>query len=344
MTKQLVGNCLTTAMGIMPHKSIEQALDLALSLDIPFWPQLPRYSYYEDMYVQASERFPGIVIDLEAKKISFNMDKFMEELPEYIEHSDDESYFELSSQYSAVLDEFLKKDLSGYQLIRGQNIGPLSFGLKIVDETDRPIIYNDEVRPLLFEFFAQRINTQYAQLKAKNSNAFVWIDEPGLEMLFSSMTGYTSETAKKDFIEFSQKIKGPWGVHLCGNPDWSFLLTGIEMNVLSVNIFNWGHIFTRYYSEVKDFLDRGGIISWGIVPTLTEEFSEETVNSIIEKLESHWNHLEQRGIDKQFILSRSWLAPAKCCLVNLDGGATVEESFKLLKEVSSILRARYNLA
>jgi hypothetical protein len=48
------GNLLTTAMAVMPHTDVQRALDAALSLDIPFWPQLPNYSYYEDMYVQAS--------------------------------------------------------------------------------------------------------------------------------------------------------------------------------------------------------------------------------------------------------------------------------------------------
>jgi len=45
-------NCKTTAMGIVPHRDINRALQLTLSLDIPFWPQLPHVSYYEDMYAQ----------------------------------------------------------------------------------------------------------------------------------------------------------------------------------------------------------------------------------------------------------------------------------------------------
>jgi len=47
------GNLLTTAMAVMPHKDVDRALEVALSLNIPFWPQLPKVSYYEDMYVQA---------------------------------------------------------------------------------------------------------------------------------------------------------------------------------------------------------------------------------------------------------------------------------------------------
>ena len=63
-------------MGIMPHTDVERALELALGLDIPFWPQLPRVSFYEDMYVQASENFPGMVVDLEAQRISLDTVRF----------------------------------------------------------------------------------------------------------------------------------------------------------------------------------------------------------------------------------------------------------------------------
>ncbi|MFZ5641793.1 MAG: hypothetical protein ACOY4Q_14045, partial [Bacillota bacterium] len=58
----LKGNCMTTAMGILPHTDYEKAMDLAFTTDIPFWPQLPRVSFYEDMYVQITENFPGITI------------------------------------------------------------------------------------------------------------------------------------------------------------------------------------------------------------------------------------------------------------------------------------------
>ena len=59
----LPGKCQTTAMGIMPHNDVERVLNLALSLDIPFWPQLPNINFYEDMYAQVSQNFPRIIID-----------------------------------------------------------------------------------------------------------------------------------------------------------------------------------------------------------------------------------------------------------------------------------------
>ena len=96
------GSLYTTAMAVMPHKDAERALDKALSLDIPYWPQLPNLNYYEDMYVQASEHFPGIVLDMKNKTLGFSMDRFMAEYEETMSHFEEPEYFDISPEYSQV--------------------------------------------------------------------------------------------------------------------------------------------------------------------------------------------------------------------------------------------------
>ena len=174
------GNCQTTAMGIMPHTDIGKALQLSLSLDIPFWPQLPHVSYYEDMYVQASENFPGIIVDAENQRLSFDSARFAVELAEYSEKMADVSTFTLNNKYSAVYHQFLSRDLHEYSAIRGQLIGPISFGFRVCDGNNMPIIYNDSVRTLLFDFLSRKVNAKYSELKTRNTHALVWMDEPGL--------------------------------------------------------------------------------------------------------------------------------------------------------------------
>ena len=330
---KLEGNCQTTAMGIMPHTDVEKALELSLSLDIPYWPQLPRVSFYEDMYAQVSENFPGIKVDAENREIHFSLDKFYEDLEEVLENWENEEYFRLSPQYSVVYHKFLGKDLSTYNYIRGQTIGPVSYGLKIVDEREIPMIYYEEVRQIIFEFVAKKLQAQYNEMNSVHPRPFVWVDEPGLEMVFMAFTGYPNEKAFEDYHAFLEQFPGYKGVHLCGNPDWSFLLQ-LDLEVLSIDVLAWGHIFSRYIEDIKAFLQEGGIISWGITPTLSEEFELENVETMIDKLEEMWGYLQRSGISRQQILSQSWLAPARCCLINQDGGATVEHSFALLKKVS----------
>jgi len=53
--------------------------------------------------------------------------------------------------------------------------------------------------------------------------------------------------------------------------------------------------------------------------------------------------LGKNGIDLEFLLSRSMLSPPTCCLVNPDGEKTVEEAFKMIKQLSERLRVKYEL-
>ena len=165
-------------MAVMPHRDVDRALELALSMDVPFWPQLPLFSYYEDMYVQASEHFPGILLDMQNQTLKFSTDKFFNELEETLTYFDNPAYFDISEQYSVVYGRFLELDLAKRYAIRGQLEGPISFGLNVSDENDRPILFNDDVRPFMFEFMAKRVNAQLAKLKDRNPNAFMYIDEP----------------------------------------------------------------------------------------------------------------------------------------------------------------------
>ncbi len=167
-------------MAIMPHTDIDRALELALSLDIPFWPQLPRFGFYEDMYVQAAQNLPGITIDPEGEKISFDTGRFERELADYSQKMADPQTFALDPARSLVYHRFLSRDLSRYPAIRGQVSGPVNLGFRINDEDSRPIIYNEAVRAILFDFIQRKVNLQYQQLRAKNPNAFVWVDEPGM--------------------------------------------------------------------------------------------------------------------------------------------------------------------
>ena len=196
------GNLLTTAMAVMPHTDVARALEVALSTDIPFWPQLPNYSYYEDMYVQAAEHFPGIILDMKNRTLGFSTEKFIIEFEETMAHFDEPEYFDISKEYSVVYHRFLEMDLSDRSAIRGQLEGPISFGLNVLDQDKKPILFDDTIRPFMFEFMSRRINVQLERLKQMNSNAFMFVDEPGLQFLFSVLSGYDSTKAKNEMEHF----------------------------------------------------------------------------------------------------------------------------------------------
>ena len=358
---QFTPNCMTTAMGIMPHKDVDRALDLALSLDIPYWPQLPNVSYYEDMYAQVSEHFPGITIDPDKQKVTFDTAAFNEGILEYSEKMLDDATFELSPQYSKVFHRFLERDLSKYPAIRGQVTGPVSFGFRVTDENDRPLVYNDEVRAMFFDFVQRKLNVQYRQLKAKNPNAFVWTDEPGLGWVFSGLSGYLDTAARNDYRDFMAGSEGPGGLHLCAAVNLPYLLD-LGEDILSFDAFQIEVLPRDYAAAVAAFLQKGGVIAWGIVPSDSDTLSRHTAQTLADHILGYWQVVaDNTDLSVQDIAAHSLLAPARCCLRNIgptDGSGNitvagpscdlsseeqvVEQAFAVLGEMSGLLRDKFS--
>lgn len=330
-------NCQTTAMGIMPHKDMDRALELALSLDIAFWPQLPNVSYYEDMYVQASEYFPGIQVDMEAQRITLNIDQFREEVAgAYMDRVAQQDTFVLSERYARVYSRFLELDLASYTAIRGQMIGPVSFGFRVNDEEKKPIIYNDEVCTILFDFLQRKVNAQYHQMRKLNSNAFVWLDEPGLGWVFSGMSGYSDVQARMDYRAFVSGIEGPRGLHLCAAVNLPYLLE-LGVDILSFDAYQIETMPRVYAEAVAAFLRKGGIISWGIVPTDSEGQGRETPPSLAKRLSDYWQVVaDGAGMSLKQIARQSLVAPARCMLKNLGRVGSSEESHNQQRLSSAI--------
>ena len=235
---------------------------------------------------------------------------------------------------------FLALNLKDRPAIRGQLEGPISFGFNILDQDDRPIIFDDTVRPFMLDFMAKRLNVQLERLKQRNANAFMFVDEPGLQFLFSAMAGYGDLKAKGDLDQFFTQVDRPRGIHLCGNPDWDFLLN-LDMDVLSLDVYTNAEIFASYATAIKKFLDRDGVIVWGIVPTGFEAFAQEEIPSLIQRLENVWKILWSKGIDRDQLIARSMLSPATCCLVNPDKERTVERAFAAVNQMAGQLRDQY---
>lgn len=112
--------------------------------------------------------------------------------------------------------------------------------------------------------------------------------------------------------------------------------------MLSLDVYTNAEIFSSYAASIRRFLDRGGVIVWGIVPTGLEAFSQEEIPSLIARLENVWKVLWSKGIDRHQMIAGSMLSPATCCLVNPDKERTVERAFASVKQMADALRDKYH--
>jgi hypothetical protein len=269
------------------------------------------------MYAQASQHFPSISIDTANKIISFDPSKFDEQLADYSQRMADPGLFSLSEDYSVIYHQFLDQDLMKYTAIRGQLIGPVSFGFKVMDDDNKPLIYNEQARTLLFDFLRRKVNTQYHELKEKNENAFVWLDEPGLGWVFSGLSGYSDVHAKQDYRDFLNGLDCPGALHLCANVNLPYLLS-IGVSLISFDAYQLELMPKGYVSAVTDFISHGGIISWGIVPTNPFTLKSESAESLVKRLLVYWEVIAKNSeLSMQQISQQALIAPARCCLKNI---------------------------
>jgi methionine synthase II (cobalamin-independent) len=95
-----------------------------------------------------------------------------------------------------------------------------------------------------------------------------------------------------------------------------------------------------YPTELRAFLDRGGIIAWGIVPVGDDEqVSRETADGVTEKLKAAMIHVASKGIPFESLLESALITPA-CGMGTLSEGGAVR-ALELLNQVSERMRKDY---
>ena len=139
--------------------------------------------FRENMYIQFSQNLPGIKIDEENKRVSVNLlDYDPEEIYMKI-ISEDPDMFPLPPENFTGFYEFMKRELSGYKAIKGQVTGPISLGLQMTDQDDKPAIYDPTYAEILRKNLQFTAMWQERELKKKCGRTIIFIDEPYLSII-----------------------------------------------------------------------------------------------------------------------------------------------------------------
>lgn len=104
------------------------------------------------------------------------------------------------------------------------------------------------------------------------------------------------------------------GVHCCANTDWSVLLTTL-VDILNLDAYGYLENLALYPTELRRYLDRGGIIAWGIVPNneiIDSVTPQGLANQLREGIIVICDKAAARGvsIEPEEFASRSLITPA----------------------------------
>ncbi|MCX8127099.1 MAG: methionine synthase, partial [Dehalococcoidia bacterium] len=183
MPNKVKFNCLATGIGSMPDTDASTACQRIFRYlkDVPFWPQLPKRSSKENMYLQLSEGFPGAVVEndhIYAEK-SEEFESGLEKVyVAYLENRPDD--FAISREYAAGLYAFVDYGGGHFHFVKGQVAGPVSWGLVATDRQQRGIIYDEVLGDAVARFLRLKAAWQEKLLRKVAKNTIIFIDEPYL--------------------------------------------------------------------------------------------------------------------------------------------------------------------
>lgn len=341
---KLIPSFLATGIGSFPHKEEGDLLSLIHRNfpQIPFWPQLPNRSFLEGMTAQYSEGFPSLRIDANEQRlwvdISPGFEREIERFYQKIEDGDLE-YFHISEQVSIglrLLKDFSRKsETAKIKYIKGQVTGPITFGLSLTDQEKKPIFYDPTLREILLDHLSMKARWMERRFDGlfPGIPKIIFFDEPGLSAFGSAFSGLNRDDVVFSLNKCFSAVQGLIGVHCCGNTDWSVLLS-TNLDILSFDAYGYLENLSLYPKELRTFLERGGCLAWGIVPT-SKEVLKEDAQSLVKRFRKGVDILSKEGIDP-ILLKRAIITPS-CGTASLTI-PLAERVCELTAEVSRTLR------
>ena len=133
----------------------------------------------------------------------------------------------------------------------------------------------------------------------------------------------------KEIVKFIQECGGISGIHCCGKADWPLVLSS------GVDVFNYDSYFFwdtlgLYPEDIKGFIERGGFIASGIIPT-TDAIKEVTFSGLKDQFERGLTSLEKAGVPADKLRNQILITPS-CGTGSLNTDDALK-AFSLLKEL-----------
>jgi len=332
---------LVTSIGSLPFVDVDQAIDVIFRScpEIPFWPQLPNRSFLEGMYVQCLERVPAVRVDEELGKVYVDTDAVegIEAFYEDFSNGRMDS-FAISEERAPGFYRLLERlreveDTTRY--VKTQLTGPFTMGLGLKDGSGKPIIYNDAYFDIIKKALRGKAEWMIRTIKAQGSGrkVILFFDEPAMVSFGSAFVSVSKEDVVSMFDEVAQGLDALVGIHVCGNTDWSALL-GAKIDIINYDAFNFMDTLFYFRSDLTAFLERGGMVAPGIVPSSVEDLDRTKQEDVLRQWETAQRLFsEVEGGDKA-----SWLATTSCGLGTLSE-AHATRALDLLRRLADAVEA-----
>jgi len=317
-------DALPTLIGSLPLSDHRLATRVMLEYtpEIPLWVQLPRYPE-ERLLSQFAENLPGLRGSGDSLHLDPTDPEFETELLRFYEEylgvteagkALEGSIFAFSHRTGRGFSAFLhavSATPAKPVALKGQITGPFTMLTGLKDSAGRLAYFHPQLREMMVKALSLKARYQAEAMGALGRPVMVFLDEPALAGFGSSaMVGATREDVISDLSEVIESVHqagGLAGIHVCANTDWSLVLS-TPVDVLSFDAYGFFDRLLLYKDYLDDFLSRGKIVAWGLVPTLDEN---DLKSEGVESLKARWDsHVARLGLDRDMVRGQALITPS----------------------------------
>lgn len=298
---------------------------LASVPEIPNWAQLPLFPA-EGMLVQFADGLPGLMrqadqvfVDTAAEGLDSDLADFYETYLKVVESDGawDTSPFVLTPRAAPgffTMLQALEQSSGGLFAVKGQITGPFTFTTGIKDQQRRALFYHETLRDAAVKLVALKAAWQVRQLRKFGAPVIIFIDEPALagygSSEFISISREDISACLREVIEAVHEQGGAAGVHVCANTDWSLLLE-LDLDIVNFDAFGYFDKLLLYGAAVRGFLESGGCLAWGLVPTAPPaEIEAADVECLFQLWERQSAAVAALGVDSAVVRRRAFITPS----------------------------------
>jgi hypothetical protein len=310
------------------------------------FPEAPCVPLLTDSLRLYLEGIPCVVIDREKRQLYFDLSR-EQELFEFYELYEENKVdnFAISKKYApglyALMDILKGSPHPELKLITFEIPGPFSWGISTLSNQGVPVWYDENIRDLLVKAMRMKIMwvEKYFAENLPGITVLIIVGEPSLSLLGSPFVSINKSEIPDAINNVLSAVKGLRAVHCCANINWSILTEGNMMQVINFDAFKFSENLALSSGMIGEFIERGGMIAWGVVPVDEETLVKQDIDSLTARFEQGVQLFVNEGIDRKRLLEHSFITP--CCTTFTLPVDLAERAFRLTGEVSRRMQDKY---
>ena len=178
--------------------------------------------------------------------------------------------------------------------VRIELSGPLSLAMELVDEYAHPLIEIPALREALGQHLVLRGNWLHEQLSLTSGGALICLDEPFLEALASPFCPIDWAEGFDLLSRTLADLPPPRGLCVTGVPNWSDLVS-LPVELIFFDAYGQTSGLTQASAAVAAYLERGGMLAWGVVPTDPQLLDQDQAELLAQRMRRSVDELAATG-------------------------------------------------